>query len=84
MNRLFGDLVKDHSLDRDLWLQNLKQVPGNGFTLAVFICCQEHFVGTLEGGLELGDRLRLTRADRVVRLEVVLDVDRELSEWTLL
>ena len=58
-------------------------MPGDCFTFAVFICCQEDFVSPLESRLQLGNRLRLTGANRVVRLEVVFDVDRELSEWAL-
>ncbi|MBG9885577.1 hypothetical protein ABE10_03030, partial [Bacillus toyonensis] len=46
--------------------------------LAVLIGGEQELVGALQGALELGDGLRLAVAHHVVRIEVVLDVDRVL------
>ena len=41
MDRLFGDLGEDHAVHFDIagGRQHLEQVPGNGFALAILICC---------------------------------------------
>ena len=61
LDRLLGDLVEHHALDRHLGLQHLEQVPGDGLALAVLISCEVELVGVLERALELGDRLLLLR-----------------------
>ena len=78
-DRLLGDLVEDHPLDRDagLGLQLVEEVPGDRLALAVLIGGEVELVGVLEQALELGDvRLLVARHD-VVGLEAVVDVDRE-------
>ena len=84
LDRLLGDLVEDHPLDRDLGLEHLEQVPRDGLALAVLIGGEVELVGVLEQPLELGDLLLLVRVDDVVRLEAVVDVDGELAERALL
>ena len=84
LDRLAGDLVEDHPLDRDLGLEHLQQVPGDGLALAVLVGREEELVGVLERPLELGDLLLLVGVDDVVRLEAVVDVDGELAERALL
>jgi hypothetical protein len=54
LDRVLGDLVEDHPLDRDLGLERLEQVPGDGLALAVLIGGEEELVGVLEQVLELG------------------------------
>ena len=46
-------------LVRDLGLELLEQVPGDGLALAVLISGQQELVGVLEQALELGDLLLL-------------------------
>jgi hypothetical protein len=72
---LLGDLVEDHPLDRDLRLEDVQQVPGDGLPLAVAIGGEQEFVGVLQQALELADRGALVRGDDVDGGEVVLDVD---------
>jgi len=76
--------VEDHAPDGDLGLELVEQVPGDRLALAVLIGGEVELVGVLEGALELGHLLLLVRVDDVVRLEVALDVDRELAVGTLL
>ncbi len=69
--------MKDHPFDRDLGLEHLEQVPGDGLALAVLIGGQQEFVGVFESALELGDLLLLVPVDDVIRVEAVINVDRE-------
>ena len=81
---VLGDLVEDHALHGNLRLQDLQQVPGDGLTLAILIRGQDEFIGVLQSALELGDCLGLALRDRIVRLEVVVDIDREPADGALL
>ena len=78
-DRLLGDLVEDHPLDRDagLRLQLVEEVPGDRLTLAVLIGGEVELVGVLEQALELGDVRLLVPGHDVVGLEAVVDVDRQ-------
>ena len=51
LNRGRSDFVKHHALHRNLGLEHLEQVPGNGFSLAVFIAREVELVDFLERGL---------------------------------
>ena len=66
-DRLGGDLVEDHPAGRDLRLELLQQVPGDGLALAVLISGQVELVGVLEEPLELGDLRLLVAGDDVER-----------------
>ena len=79
LDRVLGDLVEDHPVDRDLGLEHLLQVPGDGLALAVLIGGEEELVGLGEQLLELPDLRLLVGVDDVERLEVVLDVDAEAA-----
>ena len=72
-----GDLVEDHALHRDGRVEDLKQVPGDGFALTVFIGGQIDLVHLLEQCLELGDHLLLAGGDHIERLEAVVHIDRQ-------
>ncbi len=72
---LRGDLVEDHALDRDLRLQRLEQVPGDGLAFAVLIGGEVELVGLGEVALELLDVGLAVGVDDVERREVVVDVD---------
>ncbi len=84
LDRLRGDLVEHHALDGHLGLELLEEVPRDGLALAVLIGGEEELVGVLQRAPQLGDLLLLVRVDDVVRLETVLDVDREAPERPLL
>ena len=77
LDRLLGDLVEHDALDRDVGLELVEQVPGDGLALAVLIRREHELVGVLEELLELGDLRLLAGRDHVDRLEVVVDVDPE-------
>ncbi len=78
LDGLRGDLVEDHPAHRDLGLQGLQQVPGDGLALAVLVGGEEQLVGLLEQRLELGDLRLALRRDDVERREPVVDVDAGL------
>lgn len=52
-NRLLGDFVKHHAARRHFGLELFLQVPGNGFSLAVFVCCEEEVGRALERFLQV-------------------------------
>ena len=79
-DRVLGDLVEDHPVDRDLRLEHFLQVPRDGFALAVLIGGEEEFVGLGQQLLELPDLRLLVRVDDVDGLEVMLDVDAEPTD----
>ena len=83
-DRVFGDFVEHHPFDRHLRIEHLQEVPRDGLTLAVLISREVQLVGTLQSTLEIGNGLLLRIGNDVVRLEVVLDVNGELAERTLL
>jgi hypothetical protein len=84
LDGLAGDLGKGDAVDGDGGLEDLEQVPGDGLALAIAIRGEVQGVGLLEQPLELRDLLLLVRVHHVVRLEVVLDVHRELAHRGLL
>ena len=53
LDRVLGDLVEHHPLDRDLGLEHLEQVPGDRLALAVLVGREVELVGVLEQLLEL-------------------------------
>lgn len=79
-DRVLGDLVEHHALDRDLGLEHLQEVPCDGLALAVLIGGEEEFVGVLQQVLELLDLGPLVGVDHVDGLEVVLDVHAEAAD----
>ena len=84
LDRFLRDFVKNHAAHGNLRLQDLQEVPRDSLTLAVLISCQEEFVGLLEELLEFGDLFLLIRVHHVVRLEALVHVDSEATEWPLL
>ena len=76
--------MKNHSLNRNLGLQHLHQVPGNGLTLAVFIGSEIELVCVFQGGLQVANGFALAGRNGIHRLEVVFDVYRELANRGLL
>ena len=71
-------------MDRDLGVEDLKQVPGNGLTLAILIRGQIEDVGLLQQALEIRHLLFLVGVDDVQRLEVVVDIDARLGPRLIL
>ena len=83
-DRGLGDLVENHAADRDLGLQNLQQVPGDGLALAVGVCCEQQLVDLLELGAQVSDALLLIRGDHVEGLEALIHVHAEARPRLLL
>ena len=77
------DLVEHHALDRDLRLEHLVQMPGDGLAFAVLVGCEQQFVGLFEQLFQLGDLLLLVGVDHVVGLEARFDVHGELRVGAL-
>ena len=75
VDSLLGDLVEDHPAHRNLGLEFVEQMPGNGLSLAVTIGGEQKFVGLLEQALELTDRRPLLRGDDVDGSELVVNID---------
>jgi hypothetical protein len=73
-DRLRGDLVEDHPLHRNLRLQLVQEVPGDGLAFAVLISCEVELVGVLQLGLQVANNGLLVGGDHVQRLEVGFDV----------
>jgi hypothetical protein len=48
LNRLLGDLVEHHTLDRHLRVQDLNEMPSNRLALAILIRCEVQLVGFLQ------------------------------------
>src|SRR6266404_143652 len=77
LHRVARDLVKENAPH---WctvfrLYLLRDMPRDGFTLAVRIGRQKYLARILRRALEIGDRLLLSRDGHVLRLEAVFDVD---------
>jgi hypothetical protein len=68
--------VEDHPADRDLGLERVEQVPGDGLALAVGVRGEQDLVDRLQGVLELGDLALLLGRDDVEGGELVVDVRR--------
>ena len=77
-NRVAGDFVEDHAMHRDLGLQNLLQMPGDGFPFPVFVGGQVEGLGLLEQFLQLFDLLAFVGGDHINGLEVLLDVHAQV------
>ena len=78
VDRVLRDLVEDHPAHRNLRLQHLLQVPGDGLALPVLVRREQQLVGSLQLLLEVGDDPFLVVVDDVVRLELAVDVHAEL------
>ena len=74
-DRCLGDLVKDHTFDRDLWIEYFEKVPRNGLTLTILIRCEIELVAVLQQRLQLLDLILLVRRNHIERLEVIVDID---------
>ena len=82
-DRLVGDLVEDHALHGNLWLQHLQEVPRDRLALAVFVGREVELARVLERGLELRDHALLVFRHDVHGREVVIDVDAESADLWL-
>ena len=75
-----GDLVKfDTAVLIRLNPQNVRQVPGYGFSLAVRVSCQVYFRSLLGFLLQFLDQISLTPDIDVFRLEVIFYVDPQFT-----
>ena len=73
-HRVFGDLVEDDSPDRNLWLQNLREVPADRLTLAVRVGREQQLRRLFHRRLEMCHLLPLVGWDHVVGGEVLVDI----------
>ena len=69
--------MKDQPTDRNRWLEDLHQVPGDALTLAIFICRQQELVDAGQGFLELFDLSLLLCRNDVEGGEVLLDINSQ-------
>ena len=74
-----GDLVKGHTLGlAGIQLQQLLQMPGNGFTFPVRVGCQINELGLVGGILQIVDDLALAVNGQIGGLEVVFHIHAQL------
>ena len=71
--------MEHHPLDVDvgLWRQDFEQVPGDGLSLAVFVCGEKQLVGLFEQLLQLAYLGALVGGNHIQRFEIVVDVDSQ-------
>ncbi len=69
--------MKHHSLDIDFGLEDLSQMPGDRFALAVLVGRQVELVGLLQGRAELLDYGLLVRRNDIRGNEPGVHVDSE-------
>ena len=77
LDRVLGDLVEHHPMDRHLGLENLGQVPCDGLALSVLVRCQIELVDAGQHLFQLLDPLLALLGHHVQRLEVVVHIDSE-------
>ena len=66
----FGNLVEDDTVGLLLiQSQHLAQVPGDGFSLTVFIGCEPYLLGFLCLGAQVGNQFGLLFGDLIFRLQ---------------
>src|SRR5690606_27879422 len=72
-------LVEHYPADRlgALRIRGRDEVPGDGLTLTVGVCCQDDLFGVFHHALELVDRLALVARDEVLRLEITFNLNPE-------
>ncbi len=78
LDGVFGDLVKHQPVDRHFGLEQLEQVPGDRFTLAIFVRRQVQVIRFLQRRLELADLFLFVIGNNVNRLKVLVDVDGQI------
>ena len=71
----FGDLVESNAVSGGGELEDLKKMPRNRFSLAVFIRGEPDGVGGFDGFFELGDNFFVSGVDFVSNSEVVFNID---------
>ena len=77
---LFGDLMKDDAiLLIHVQPQHAGQMPGNRFSLTVWIACQIDVIAVLRQLLQLFDNVLLIGADLVVRLKIMFHIDAQAA-----
>ena len=67
--------MEDHSVHGHLGLQLLEQVPGNRFTLAVFVRCEIESVRRFEKGLQFLHHGATAFRQLIRRLKTILNID---------
>ncbi|CAI8161007.1 MAG: Uncharacterised protein [Prochlorococcus marinus str. MIT 9215] len=77
-NRLFGDLVEHHPLNRNFGVQQLKKVPTDAFSLPVFVSRQQELIRTLKSVFEFTNSLFLVLRNDVKGFKVDFCIDTKL------
>ena len=78
-NGVFGDFVEDDAACRlGFESEHFKQVPCDGFSLAILIGCEPHGFGFGGGAFEFAHKRFLVFGDLVQRFEAVVFVDAEV------
>ena len=80
-DRLLGDLVKHHPLDRHLGGEQLQQMPADALPFAVLVRGEQQLFGSLEGVLQLADDLFLVLRDHIEGLEIGLGVHAKIRPF---
>ena len=76
LNSRFGDFVEDDTLGVFvLQIQNLLEVPCDGFSLAVLIGCEPDGVRLLRFLAELVNQMFFVRIDGIMRFVAVLEIN---------
>jgi hypothetical protein len=80
---LLGDCVEHHALDcvsleRVLLLQYFQHMPGDRFTLAIRVGCEDQLVGVLELSRDVVDALVRLCVDLPEHAEIRLGIDRAI------
>ena len=84
LDRLLRDLVKHQTLDRNLGLEQLVQMPADRFSLPILIRRQIEAGTFLEQLLQLIDVLFLARRNYIDWREFVIHVDAQIRPLLLL
>ena len=82
-NSFARDFGEGHAVDGNLRFQNLFEVPGDRFTLAVTIGCEVEGINVFEFAFEFGDLFLFVGVNHIVGVKIVVDIDRELADRAL-
>jgi transcription antitermination factor NusG len=79
LDRLFGDLVEHHALDRYFGLEHLEQMPANALAFTIFVSRQQQLVSVFQRIFQRLDHLLFILRDHIERLKVTLNIDANLG-----
>ena len=88
-DRLFGNRVEGDALDFEAFaehlavVQDLQNVPGDGFALAIRVCCQDQLIGALHRVGDVFHHLLAAILDVPMHGEIVVWLDRAVFGWQI-